>query len=142
MADLFKLSDIKAGYLLRVTDTEKDTSWHMTIMPGVKYTPSFLAAMTGSKGTEEGGLYASGGGHYWPLTEFHSDLRVNCLPYRIDAVYGYTYAKFMLDNSPEKRELLWEREPDEQEAASTEEPKKMTLAEIEKALGHKVEITE
>lgn len=51
--------------------------------------------------------------------------------YDITEVYGYpVFSASSLDISTENRELLWKRE----------EPKEMTLEEVEKALGYPVKI--
>lgn len=115
----FDLSQIKAGYLLVVERTKTGEKFNMTVVD------ADLGAMCGLACCSPG--VASR--HYWPLCRFDA----NTLSYWGDdivAVYGLTHPKFLLDNSTEHRELLWERK----------EPKKMTVAEICKALGYDVEI--
>ena len=52
-------------------------------------------------------------------------------PYDIMEVYGFsTRVRYALTSSTDTRKLLWKRE----------EAKKMTVAEIEKALGYEVEV--
>jgi hypothetical protein len=124
---MFKLNDIKAGYLIkvRVKTDNSDEIVYMTVVPGC-----------GGK-SHEGELACCGGDkhqHYWPMRMFDENLVFES-PGDVTtvlAVYGYTMNRFLLDSSPEKRALLWERKADE--------PKKMTVAEICKALGYDVEI--
>jgi hypothetical protein len=64
-----------------------------------------------------------------PLTAFDSNL-VHAGTYRVDEVWGPASPMRLMDNTTEGRERLWERD----------DTKRMTLEEIEKALGHKVKV--
>jgi hypothetical protein len=68
------------------------------------------------------------GVHYWPVECFDEKGEYNS--HKIIAIYGRTTNRYLLSNSTTERELLWE----------LKEPKKMTVAEICKALGFEVEI--
>jgi len=112
----FKDIEIKAGYLLKVESGEGEKEIHyMTVVP-----------------TRNRGLgCVTPGEHWWPLSSFNRDGVFE--DSEIKAIYGPTYARCLLDNSPEDRELLWERE---EETTAVD----MTLEEIEKKLGHPVRI--
>lgn len=116
----FDLSQIKAGYLLVVEDLEKHETFTMTVVPTRYGEPDTLGCCCPAK-------------HWWPLSQFGKDTLI-CKSlttrYAIQRVYGPTCNQALLDNSIADRELLWERK----------EPKKMTVAEICKALGYDVEI--
>jgi hypothetical protein len=144
MSNIFKKADIKAGYLLRVKEIETGDEFNMTVVPTRAYEAHPLAVLLfGGKSREEGDLATCcPGEHWWPLAEFDDDLVAND-EYKVVAVYGCTDSKFLLDNSTEERELLWERETDEAPDEEVKpEPVKMTLAEIAEKLGHPVEIVE
>lgn len=142
MSKIFKLEDIKAGYLLRVRNLDEDKTIHMTVLPikGMNGAACLLFEILGETIAEDGELACCGDGRYWPLYGWDDDLEMVGDPYkfnyRVEAVYGYATPKCLLDNSPEGRELLWEREGVDQPA----EVKKMTRAEIIEALGYDVEI--
>lgn len=114
MAEMFKLSDIKAGYLLEVT--YYDERLNMTVMPS-KGSPFEADAREKALGIvydpEDGSLgCCCPGSHWWPLAQFTDadNLRVQDGTAQIEAVYGYTANRYLLDNSPKNRELLWRRE--------------------------------
>lgn len=112
----FKDIEIKAGYLLVVKTGEK--THNMTVIPN---------------DDDELGLITPGpigaGGRWWPLSN-HDENGVY-EDSEIIAIYGPTRNKFLLDNSTERRTLLWKRETPAVD---------MTLEEIEKKLGHPVRI--
>ena len=117
MSNIFKRDDIKAGYLLVVRDKNGDES-NMTVSMDKR---GRLGCCTPKK--------------YWcPVDEFNDELDYPAGRDKlcIIAVYGPTSNAFLLDNSTENRDLLWKRQ----------EVKKMTVAEIAKALGYPVEIVE
>ena len=120
---MFKIEDIKEGYLLKL-ETEKKETFYATITNG-----RGTIGHTGDRETL--GFCSKNQEHYGWLDEFNADLsNKRNRDYRIIAVYGRTYNRYLLDCSPERRELLWKRE----------EPTKMTVAEICKVLGYDVEI--
>jgi hypothetical protein len=141
---IFKKEDIKAGYLLKVKDTETGETFNMTVVPTIECKPSFLAELLGVIPHAEGDLaVCCPGENWWGLPDFDDDLvQDGTCCYQVVAVYGYTAPKFLLDNSTEERELLWEREEEQPTEDTQPEVKKMTVAEIAEALGHPVEIVE
>lgn len=134
------MPEIKAGYLLRVRYTPaegEEKVIHMTGVPvkGFDVPPmvKLLAGFTAGgalKGAKDGDLGLCGDGEYWPLAS-----QLASTNKKIEAVYGYTFGRNLLSNTTEGRELLWE-------SSASEEPEKMTLAEIEAKLGHPVEIVQ
>lgn len=119
---MFKIEDIKAGYLLVCTNLREGRSYNMTVIP--------CHGTVGLLNYEEGQLACCAKGHDWaPLCTFAPDLTCHGV-IRIDAVYGRTSPQYLMDASTVGRELLWKRD----------DTKRMTLEEIEKALGHKVKI--
>ena len=72
-------------------------------------------------------------GRWMDLREFNNDLSCSVMPeYTITEVYGYSkFAYQARDMSTSCRTLLWKRE---------NRTKKMTVAEIEKELGYKIEV--
>lgn len=103
--------EIKDGYLLVVKT--KDEVHNMTVV--TSKVRDMLGCVTPKR-------------HYWYVDLFNEN-GVFC-DSEIIAIYERTNNSDLLDNSTEGRELLWERK----------EPKKMTVAEICKALGYDVEI--
>ena len=146
----FKHSDIKAGYLLRVKDDVTNTEFYMTVIPSAGYTPGILASLLFDAFPIEAGSLAccSGsrdGDNWWPLAHINDDLECKGYNARVTAVYGYATPRELLDNSPENRELLWEREEPAAEPTEGEKnvaPVKMTMEQIQKALGFEVELAE
>lgn len=145
----FKLSDIKAGYLLRVKDTDENREFNMTVIPCKAADPdvAFIAKLLGdnSVSDKDGDLACNNPGKdWWPIKHFENNMETPSGMYRVMAVYGYAPPRTLMDNSTEDRELLWERE----EAAEPTEgeknvaPVKMTMAQIQKALGYEVELAE
>jgi len=139
---MFKLSDIKPGYLLRLKDSGKNVNFFVTVLPCSAYKfqtiiGSILASAIGTP--KDGDLALCGDDFYSTLGCFDDNLTDRILgDLRIDAVYGYTTPSNLLDNDPELRELLWERDA---EAKEEPEPvKRMTLEEVCEALGYAVEI--
>lgn len=117
----FDLSQIKAGHLLVVKALDSHETFNMTVVPDRYGGPDTLGCCCPKK-------------NWWPLSSFDKDTLIfkNLFSeiYAIQRVYGPTCNQLLLDNSINDRELLWERK----------EPKKMTVAEICKALGYDVEI--
>lgn len=144
MSNIFKKEDIKAGYLLKVKDTETGETFNMTVVPTTEYEPGFLAELCGAIPYAEGDLaVCCPGEHWWGLPEFNDDLAYDgACCYQVVAVYGYTVPKYLLDNSTEDRKRLWKREEEQPTEDTQPEAKKMTLAEIAEALGHPVEVVE
>ena len=105
--------EIKDGYLLVVKTG--DEIHNMTVISSMFPNDGDLGCVTPHK-------------HWWPVKNFNEHGVYN--DSKVIAIYGRTNNRFLLDNSTEERELLWERK----------EPKKMTVAEISAALGHDVEI--
>lgn len=143
MEKVFKIEDIKAGYLLRFRG-ESGREVNMTAVPIREYEPSpLVAALLGFKANRDGELGLCGDGEYWPLNMLSEDLTYDGLyKYRVIEVYGYTAPQFLLDNSTERRELLWRREERKPKLEVTAVPVKMTLKEIGEALGYPVEVAE
>ena len=113
MEKLFKVEDIKAGYLLRFWDAEEGRMVNMTVAPAVvRQTPLLLAALPGNAepACGNGRLACYGEGHYWPLSMMDDELTCGDGQLRCDEVYGYTVPRFLLDNCTRGRELLWRRE--------------------------------
>lgn len=116
----FTKADLKVGYVVKL----RDGSLEMVMMSGVCGLRNHALLSVGTSGC-------------W--TNIAQDIDDNLCrhdnkrDYDIVEVYGYsTYAYCALKISTDDRELLWKRE---------EKPaKKMTVAEIEKALGYKVEV--
>jgi hypothetical protein len=126
---MFNLSDIKAGYLLRCTQLKEGRTFNLTVIPCRRNMPLPMF-IKGFIQTEDGDLAACNPGKDWvPLSGFGSDL-IHANTYRIDEVWGHTAPMRLMDNTTEGRERLWQRD----------DMKRMTLAEIEKALGYKVKV--
>lgn len=117
----FDLSQIKAGHLLVVKDTERPEPYNMTVSVGV------VNSLSG----REGLVCCCPGKEWWPVERFNQEGEVVYLGgyARIIAVYGTVAPRQALDNSIEGRKLLWKREP-----------QKMTVTEVCEALGYDVEI--
>lgn len=126
---MFNLSDIKAGYLLRCTQLKEGRVFNMTVLPCRGSLPvpyGFFDVIT----TKDGDLAGCNPGKDWvPLSGFGSDL-IHANTYRIDEVWGPVAPMRLMDNTTEGRERLWQRD----------DTKRMTLPEIEKALGYKVKV--
>lgn len=148
MANTFKLSDIKAGYLLHVKNNKTNREFNMTVIPCKKADDGviFFAMLVGERGVpEEDGALAciNPGEDWWPIRNFNDSLATDNGD-EIVAVYGYTEPSHLMDNSTEDRELLWKKE-EAAEPAKVEKnaaPVKMTMAQIRAALGYEVELTE
>jgi hypothetical protein len=126
---MFKREDIKAGYLLRCTQLKEGRTFNMTVIPCRRNMPLPIFFKNFIQ-TEDGDLAACNPGKDWvPLSGFGSDL-IHANTYRIDEVWGHTAPMRLMDNTTEGRERLWQRD----------DMKRMTLAEIEEALGYKVKI--
>ncbi|MBO5917242.1 MAG: hypothetical protein J6Q14_00540 [Oscillospiraceae bacterium] len=126
---MFKLSDIKAGYLLRCTQLKEGRVFNMTVIPCRRGLPLPLAIFDAIQ-TKDGDLAGCNPGKDWvPLAGFGSDL-IHANTYRIDEVWGHASPMRLMDNTTEGRERLWQRD----------DTKRMTLTEIEKALGYKVKV--
>lgn len=100
----FKMSDIKAGYLLEVSMGGERK--HMTVVPGQG------GIVVGADDVEAGALgCCCPGADWWPFAQFTDadNLRYKSVDIQIEAVYGYAPNQFLLDNSTEHRELLWSR---------------------------------
>lgn len=116
---MFKLSDIKAGYLLRCTQLKEGRVFNMTVIPCRRSLPLPLAIFDAFP-TKDGDLAACNPGKDWvPLAGFGSDL-IHANTYRIDEVWGPAAPMRLMDNTTEGRERLWQRD----------DTKRMTLAEI------------
>lgn len=126
---MFKREDIKAGYLLRCTQLKEGRVFNMTVIPCKCTEPSPFWFGTVSA-TKEGDLAACNPGKDWvPLSGFDSRL-IHANAYRIDEIWGPASPMRLMDNDTVGRNRLWLRD----------DTKRMTLEEIEKALGHKVKI--
>ena len=108
---MFKLEDIKPGYLLELSDKKK--SVYATV------TYSRFGRLCYSS-PDEWGLIEN-----FDENEFY---HIANPEFKIMKVYGWAYNYAAYDRSPEDRPLLWERK----------EPKEMTMAELEKILGYPV----
>ena len=77
------------------------------------------------------------GGYHIALNGYTDDMRLPCMDeFTIVKVYGYAaFQSEALEFNTEYRPLLWERKEE-----TKPEPKKLTVAEIEKELGYSVEI--
>lgn len=133
--DMFKLSDIKAGYLLRFRDEKEQRDFNMTVVPARKFVPDMILVLFGDyKPQAAGDLACCGDEHFWPFNTVKENL-VCGDRFKVIEVYGYTAPKFLLANSTEHRELLWKREEAEQPVDEpTEEPFKMTRQEVTEKL--------
>ena len=110
----FTKDDLKVGYVVRTR--VGDLYMVMPVVDGMS-----LVKKTGSAGM--------------PLGVYNKDMQHDAIlkdtSYDITEVYGHSvFSAFSLDISTEHRLLLWKRE----------EAKKMTVSEIEKILGYKVEV--
>jgi hypothetical protein len=126
---MFKREDIKAGYLLRCTQLKEGRVFNMTVIPCKRSAPPMFWFDDRTQ-TKDGDLACCNPGKDWvPLSCFDSHL-IHANTYRIDEVWGCTSPLRLLDNSTEGRERLWLRD----------DTKRMTMEEIEKALGYKVKV--
>ena len=115
----FTKDDLKAGYVVKYRNGDLE-----------------MVLMSGTYGNEDPMLISVGPSGNW--TDIAKDIDDNLLctrahmrHYDIVEVYGYSlYANCARDVSTDDRKLLWKRE----------EAKKMTVSEIEKILGYKVEV--
>ena len=121
MADMFKLSDIKAGYLLVLKNKDTGKEFNMTVVPAKGWDPGVLTVLLKPDivGTKDGDLACCGDGEYWPLNTFDDNLEES-EQFVVVRVYGYATPSQLLSNITGDRELLWERESEA--AAETEEP--------------------
>lgn len=135
MDEIFKLADIKAGYLLCVEDWRDGHKFNMTVIPAKSGNNGLadlvVTSVTGVRPPKPGDLACANREENWcPLTYF--DNQLVGVGWRVNAVYGYAPVSRAMANTIDGRDLLWRRYL----------PKPMTRAEIEKALGHKVKIVE
>jgi hypothetical protein len=109
---IFKKDDIKAGYLLRVEDTETHEKFNMTVVPTCAREVGLFAVLLGAKPYEEGTLACCcPDEHWWGLPDFDDELVcAGVRRYQVIAVYGYAPPVFLMDNTTEDRDLLWSRE--------------------------------
>jgi hypothetical protein len=146
MSGIFKKEDIEAGYLLRVRNVDTGELFNMTVVLAESYLPNPLLVALGAAppAQAEGHLACCNPDkHWWPLAEFNDQLEAEGKErFQVVAVYGRTAPKFLLDNSTNERERLWERAADEDPSVDEPEIRKMTLAEICAKLGYNVEIVE
>jgi hypothetical protein len=91
---LFPIADIKAGYLLKVRNTDDGSEFYMTVVPGSYMEPGELGC-------------CCPGAHWWPVSDFGTDLKNDV--YQIVAVYDVAPNRYLLDNKPDNREMLWSR---------------------------------
>lgn len=103
--------EIKDGYLLVVSVGKRTIN--MTVV---------------TDDSDELGCVSPKSQDYWFVRNFNENGEYN--GGKVLAIYGRTANRFLLDNSLEHRELLWEHK----------EVKKMTVAQICAALGYDVEI--
>lgn len=135
MKKIFEKKEIKEGFLIRCMDNCTKEFFNMTIM-SVKLDPAGvrLQEIVAGYPVEPCDTLAcicpGEKGHYFPLSRFTDDLVHVKGYYTIQSIYGRTAPAFAMDNSTKHRERLWIRE----------EPKKMTLDDIKKALGYDIEI--
>ena len=114
----FTKNDLKVGYVVKLRDGGLE-----------------MVTMSGICGSNNSMLISIGTSGVWTDISRNIDDNLcrkdNTRDYDIVEVYGYSqYAYCALKVSTENRELLWKRE----------EAKKMTVEEIEKELGYKIEI--
>lgn len=112
--EMFKPSDIKAGYLVKLYYPDDEEYKYATVIPCRAFDSKGVIGKTVELafGKIKDGDLALCGDHgetYSTLSMFDDRLlnRVNSC--WIDAVYGYAYPKHLLDNCYVDRELLWER---------------------------------
>lgn len=123
MADMFRLSDIKAGHLLVVKNKDNGKEFNMTVVPAKGVRLGIWGVLFGARAdTKDGDLACCGDGEYWPLACFDDNLREKTSDCVVVRVYGYTTPAQLLSNTTEGRELLWEREAEADAAEETEEP--------------------
>ncbi len=116
---IFPLDKIKAGYLLKVHDETADIYFHMIV--------NFNA-------TDNLACHSVEGDHWWSLHHFDDDLvQIGAHRMVVTAIYGRTVNSDLLNCDTLNRELLWERKEETK-------AKKMTVAEVCKALGYDIEI--
>lgn len=121
---MFKKEDIKPGYLARLVCI-KDNPVH-------NKGAAFYATAFTCRGLfgDDGTVLVARFENYlsFPLSRFNRDMWADF--YRIDEVWGPTLPHLSFNNSVLTRNLLWRRET----------AKRMTLEEVEAALGHPVEL--
>lgn len=124
---MFKKDDIKPGYLARFTCTKDNPVYDVgetfyatafTCRDSFNQEKVVLVAKSGDKSASIG-IRAS---------ELPDTLETG--HFRLDAVFGPTLPHMAYRNDTSGRVLLWKRET----------AKRMTLEEVEKALGHPVEL--
>lgn len=119
--DIFPLADIKPGYLLRVEIGDEQV--YMTVSMGKGKRNPFAPV-------ENDMLICTSGQnakHFWPLNKFGASLQffAGGHTYSVLAVYGYAPPRTAMDNTPEGRVQLWERE-----VAPKAETKAETIIEV------------
>lgn len=137
--EMFKLSDIKAGYLVKLYYPDDEEYKYATVIPCRAFESKGAIGKTvelafGKIKDGDLALCGDNGGAYSTLSMFDDRLcnRVNgCL---IQAVYGYTYPQYLLDNCHVDRELLWERRVPVVPPELTKEKRAGRSALISKAL--------
>lgn len=138
MANTFNLSDIKAGYLLRVKDTKANREFNMTVIPAKKAAPEAIlfSELTGSTVPKEDGELAcvNPGVLWWPIKYFNEDLVTREGIFKVMAVYGYATVADMMANKTRGRELLWERTVTEKTEEEKAAPDQTDMAEFSKFL--------
>jgi hypothetical protein len=112
---IFPLDEIEAGYLLKIHDDD-GSEYYMTVNYNCR---------------NDLGCSCPEPHCYWNLNRFDDNLIYRDA--RIIAIYGRSLNKLLLANTPEERELLWERKEETK-------AKKMTVTEVCKALGYDIEI--
>lgn len=120
---MFKVSDIKIGYLLSM-ETERGERYFVTVVP---FQASPAAYDLGCCG---GTNYSQ---RFFTLAALDENLILRSssgINSKVVAIYGRAPLSKSLDNSAESRPIIWVRQ----------EPKKMTVAEIEQKLGYPIEI--
>lgn len=122
MADMFKLSEIKAGYLLVLKNEDDGREFNTTVVPAKGWVPGPLGALFGMRAVKDGDLACCGDGEYWHLTCFNDNLEEEHAGCGVVRVYGYAPPALLLSNTTDDRELLWEREAEADAAEETEEP--------------------
>lgn len=121
-SDYFKKDDIKPGYL-------------------VEHKNGLLRLVTFTNNNKPDKILVSDEGQWGYLHNYSDELTVDFNSgYDIVKIYGFTrwcYEALMCET--DGRPLLWERKEEKVEEKKPE-PKKLTVAEIEKELGYSVEI--
>ena len=120
---MFKVGDIKIGYLLAM-ETKDRERYYVTVVPYRVEASAYDLGCCGCCNNHR---------EFFTLAALDKNLTLRSssgVDSKVMSVYGIGPLNKALDNSPEGRQLYWVRQ----------EVKKMTVAEIEEKLGYPIEI--